>query len=180
MPPRSKIDQLPDAVREELEAMIIKRRFSGYIALADWLKGKGYQIGKSAVGEYGLNLQSKLAGIKASTEAARQIAESAPDDADQRSAAVLSLIQTQVFDVMMGLQDASASDDPIDRAKLLSRVAKDFSTAVRASIYQKKHAIELRGKAEAAANKAATIAKKGGLSAAAVKTIRSEILGIAA
>lgn len=180
MPKRSKIDQLPDELRTALEEMIVRRRFSGYVALAEWLKGKGYQIGKSAVGEYGQNLQRKLAAIKASTEAATLIANEAPDDADRLSAAVISLTQTGLFNILIGLQEASEADDPLQRAKLFSAVAKNVATLTRASIAQKRHELETRARAEAAADRVAKVAKKGGLTPVAVDQIRREILGIAA
>ena len=44
----------------------------------------------------------------------------------------------------------------------------------------KRHQIDIRDKAQAAADAAAKIGKKGGLSTAAVDSIRREILGIAA
>ena len=66
------------------------------------------------------------------------------------------------------------------RAKLLSVVAKNVATLSRASVNQKKHEIEMRGRMEQAADKVARLAKKAGLSKDAVDTIRREILGIAA
>jgi len=176
---RSKITQLPAAVREWLDRLLTQKNFSGYEQLEQELASRGYTIGKSSIHRYGANLEKKLAAIKASTEAAKLIAASAPDDADQRSAAVISLIQTEVFDVLVALQDL-ADADPMQRAKLLSTVAKNVATLSRASVNQKKHEIEHRAKTEAAADRVARLAKKGGLSGATVENIKREILGIAA
>jgi hypothetical protein len=180
MPPRSKIDQLPDEVRADLERMIIDGHFSRYVAISKWLKGMGFDIGKSAVGEYGYNLQRKLSAIKASTEAARMIADAAPDDSDDRSAAVISLTQTGLFNILVALEEAGSADDPMQRAKLLSAVAKNVATLTRASVGLKKFRFEVTQRVKSAADRAASIAKKGGLTASAVNTIRREILGIAA
>ena len=177
---RSKITQLPREVKAWLDQALIEGNFAGYQALEADLKSRGYDIGKSSIHRYGTHLERELSAIKASTEAARQIAAAAPDDADQRSAAVISLIQTEVFEVLVALQEAEADGDPMKRAKLLSTVAKNVATLSRASVNQKKHEIEVRGKVTAAADRAASIAKKGGLTASAVDTIRREILGIAA
>ena len=117
MPAPSKIDLLPAATRAELNRQLVKRAFSDYEALAVWLAGQGFQIGKSTVGRYGQKLERKLEAIRASTEAARSIAEAAPDDADLRSAAVMSLVQTEIFDVLVNLQEASDEDvDQVTRA----------------------------------------------------------------
>src|SRR3990172_11487214 len=91
---RSKITQLPREVKAWLDQALIEGNFAGYQALEADLKSRGYDIGKSSIHRYGTHLERKLSAIKASTEAARQIAAAAPDDADQRSAAVISLIQT--------------------------------------------------------------------------------------
>ncbi len=182
---RSKIEQLPPELKEWLDDALVKSNFSRYEQLVAELKVRGAELGltadasKSGLHRYGSNLERKLSAIRASTEAAALIAKSAPDDADLRSAAVISLIQTEVFDVLVALQDSESEKDPMKRAKLLSAVAKNVATLSRASVHQKRHEIEIRGKMTAAAERAARIGKKGGLSAGAVDEIRREILGIA-
>ncbi len=176
---RSKITALPAAVKTWLDQALIDGNFAGYAQLEAEIKARGYAIGKSSIHRYGSNLERKLAAIKASTEAAALIAREAPDDADQRSAAVISLIQTEVFDVLVALQESEAAENPMARAKLLSAVAKNVATLSRASVNQKRHEIEIRGKVAAAADRAAAVAKKNGLTKGAVDTIRREILGIA-
>ena len=186
MAQRSKIAQLPPELKEWLDDALVRSNFSRYEQLVAELKARGAELGitadasKSGLHRYGSNLEKKLGAIKASTEAAALIAKSAPDDADQRSGAVISLIQTELFNVLVALQEADAADDPTKRAKLLSAVAKNVATLSRASVHQKRHDIEIRGKTEAAADRAARIGKKGGLSKNAVDEIRREILGIAA
>lgn len=175
---RSKITALPPPVKTWLDQALIDGNFAGYQQLEAELKARGYDIGKSSIHRYGTNLERKLRAIKASTEAARQIAEAAPDDADLRSGAVISMIQTEVFDVLVALQEATEAD-PMKRAKLLSTVAKNVATLSRASVNQKKWEVEMRGKVAAAADRAAKVARKGGLTAGAVDSIRREILGIA-
>jgi hypothetical protein len=179
MPSPSKIDLLPEKIRTELNRQLVARAFGDYEALAAWLQEQGFQIGKSAVHRYGQKLESKLAAIRASTEAARSIAEAAPDDADLRSAAVMSLVQTEIFDVLVNLQEASDEDvDQVTRVKLLSHAAKNIATLSRASVNQKKWQSEVTARAAAVADRAAEVARKGGLSASAVDTIKREILGI--
>lgn len=175
---RSKIMALPVEVRRWLDASLVEGNFSRYELLELALKERGYTIGKSAIHRYGQNMERRLAAVRASTEAARQIAEAAPDDADQRSAAVISLVQTDIFNVLLLLQEAEGAD-PEDRLKLMSRAAKSIAELSRASVNQKKWQVEIRAKATAAADAVVDLAKKGGLSAAALDTIRRDILGIA-
>lgn len=177
---RSKISTLPNEVRAWLERALAEQGFGGYELLEQLLADKGYSIGKSSIHRYGQQLEAKLAAVRASTAAARAIAEVAPDDKDLRSAAAISLVQTEIFNVMVAMQEAAAGADPEERLKLMSRAAKPLAELSRASVNQKKWEAEVNAKVKAAADAAERIAKKGGLSAASVDEIRRSILGIAA
>lgn len=179
MAKRSKIVGLPAAVRSWLDAALTQGNFSGYEQLEAELTQRGYGISKSAIHRYGQNMERRLAAVRASTEAARQIAEAAPDEADQRSAAVISLVQTDIFNVLLLLQEADSAD-PGERLKLMGRAAKNIAELSRASVNQKKHEASVNARVRAAADSVEAIAKKGGLSAEALDTIRRDILGIAA
>ena len=144
MPPPSKIDMLPEEVRRELDTKILANGFGGYVALSAWLSDKGFAIGKTNVGNYGQKLERRMAAIKASTEAARMIAAAAPDDADERSNAIISLVQTEIFDSLLSLQDAADESDPAERIDLLGKAAKNIATLTRASITRNKWADEVR------------------------------------
>jgi len=180
MPPRSKIGKLPESVRRWLDTALAKNNFGGMEIVAEELKSRGFDISKSAVGRYSQNLERKLSAIKASTQAAAAIAAAAPDDADLRSAAVISLVQTEVFDLLVRIQEADDETDSGERLKLLSRAAKSIAELSRASVNQKKWQTEVSTKAAVAADAVEAIAKKGGLSKEALDTIRRDILGIAA
>lgn len=186
MPRRSKIAQLPAPILKWLEAQLIASGFQGYEQLTaaanQKLKDSGYALtfGKTAAYKYGSKLELRLKAIKDSTDAARMIADAAPDDEDLRASATMSLVQTGLFEVLVSLREAEAEEDPAERLKLLSRAAKAVAELTRASLAQKKHEIEVRTRTRAAADAATKIAKKGGLSKAGIDEIRREILGIAA
>lgn len=179
MAKRSKIAGLPADVKSWLNAALVDGNFSGYEQLEKLLTDKGFTIGKSSIHRYGQQLENKLAAVRASTEAARAIAEAAPDDADLRSAAAMSLVQTEIFNVMVALQEAGEESNPEDRLKLMAKAAKPLAELSRASVNQKKWEAEVNNKVKAAADAAERIAKKGGLSATSVAEIRKSILGIA-
>ncbi len=178
MAKRSKIVALPSAVKAWLDRALVDGNFSGYEALEAELKARGYAIGKSSIHRYGTNLERRLSAIKASTQAAAAIAAAAPDDADLRSAAVISLIQTEVFETLVQVQE-SEELDPVARMNALSKVAKNIATLTRASVGQKKWELEIREKVKAVADRVARLTKKGGFSAKTADDIRREILGIA-
>lgn len=171
---RSKIRQLPDDVRRQLDSELLKRGFSGYAALETWLHGIGISVSKSAIHRYGRNLERRLSAIKASTEAARLIAEAAPDDADQRSGAVISMVQTEIFEILVALDEA-ADADPMKKAKLLSTLAKNIATLTRASVHQKRHEIEIRAKVAAAQKTITAAAKRTGASPELIKIVEEQL-----
>lgn len=166
-------------MRSELDRKLVSGGFSSYTKLAAWLTEQGFEIGKSAVNDYGQALQRRLVAIKASTDAARLIAEAAPDDSDERSNAIISMTQTGLFDAIVEMQEAAEQPDPAKRVAILGNAAKNIATLARASVARHKWATDVREKASTAAEAASKIAKKGGLSAAAVTEIRKTILGIA-
>lgn len=176
---RSKIDALPEEVRRWLERALTDSGFSGYEQLEKLLTDKGYAISKSAIHRYGQRIERRFAAIKASTEAARLLTEGAADDQDARSEAVIALVQTEMFEAIINLQEASEDDvDPMERMGALSKAAKNIATLTQASVRLKKFQAEVRARVEAAAAAAERIAKKGGLSASSVAEIRKSILGI--
>lgn len=183
MPKRPAIEGLPEEDRKWLDSQLSARNFSGYEELETLLEERGYQIGKSSIHRYGQKLERKLAAIKASTQAAAAIAEAAPDDADLRSAAVISMVQTEVFDVLVQLQEAETQSDPGMRLMLLGSAARSIAELSRASVNQKKWQISMEAKIREeerakAAEAATTAAKTGGATPELISTIR-QALGIA-
>ena len=177
MPAPTKIALLPESVRAELDARLVRRAFSDYHALAAWLGEQGYEIGKTAVHAYGQGLKRKLAAIRASTEAARLIAEAAPDEEDRRSEAVMSLVQSDMFAMLVALQEAEDAD-PQERIKLLGSAARAIADLSRASIAQKKHAAAVQAKLDALLAEAQH--GENTLDIRTLQRIRSEVYGLAA
>lgn len=145
MAPRAKIEALPEDVRRWLERALTESGFSGYEALESMLRDKGYQISKSAIHRYGQKIERRFAAIKASTEAARMLTEGAADDQDARSEAVIALVQTEMFESIINLQEASEEDLPdSERLGMLSAAAKNIATLTRASVTLKKFQSDMR------------------------------------
>ena len=146
MPPPSKVALLPEDVREELNQRLISAGFGRCEDLSEWLWEKGFEIGKTTVNEHAKKLKRRLATITASTEAAKILARVAPDDADDRSNALMAMVQTELFEAMLGMEEAVNQEDKIARIAVLNKVAKNIATLTRASVARNKHAIELREK----------------------------------
>ncbi len=179
----SKISQLPADAKAWLDQELIKRGFSGYVELEGLLAERGFEVGKSIIGRHGKYLKNRIANIQAATEAARNITEAAADQEDHRSAAVIAMVQADMFEVLLKLQAAGDEGaDVADRVKLMSEAALAMSRLTRASIAQKKWATGVREKLNAAKNKAAeeaeTIARQAGMTEDEYGAIRAKILGI--
>lgn len=178
---RAQIDKLNAETKVWLETELVKRGFSNYTELTELLAQRGFEISRSSVGRYGKKLKRRIQAIKDSTEAAKLIAISSPDEEDALTGSVISMIQSDTFSVLLNLQEASEAD-PEERLKLLSKAASAASDLARASIAHKKYSSTVRARLnaakQAAANKAETVAKKAGLSDADWSAIRAQILGI--
>lgn len=184
MPRRPRIEtDLPDDVRRWLDRALADGNFSGYERLEDLLRERGYVISKSAIHRYGAKLERKLAAIKSATEAAKLLADATPDDQDARSEALTAMIQTELFDALVNLQEATDENvDNVKRTQVLSAAAKNIATLTRASVNLKKFQVEANARAAEAAIKAAEKAmesggSKNGLSEEGKRSIR-EALGV--
>ena len=175
---QTKIDALPDPVKAWLDDALAENNFSGYQLLSEELKERGYDISHASVHRYGQKIEKRMAAIRAATEAAQMLARNTPDQSDELSASVIRMAQSELFDVMVDLQEAEAENDPAKRVKLLSRAALAISNLARAKVIHRKWQDEARERTEAAAASAEKIARKGGLSPESVRMLRREILGI--
>ena len=177
MPRPSPIDDLSVEQRALFESELIRRNFKDYDGFVDWLRANGLEISRSSAYRHGSKLQRRLQNVRNSTEAARLIAEAAPDDADLRSAAVISLVQSELFDVMVTLQDLDEAE-PGERVGLLKECARSVLDMTKASVLQKQWAEKAKAKLQAAAAEAEPIAKKAGLSDSDWAAIRAKFLGV--
>jgi Protein of unknown function (DUF3486) len=171
---RSKIESLPLATREALDAKLLHGGFQGYVALQDWLRAQGFDIGKSSVWRYGSRLEEKVAKLKASAERARALVEASPDVADNMAQATMRLLQEKLYVVLESMEDIDP--ESVDLVKL----SRAMAPLVRASIAAKKHADEVREKLAEAEKKVAADVESGrvaGVAPEALAQIRAIYTG---
>ena len=133
MPPRSKVEQLPAEVKAWLDRALAENNFSEYEALSAELKERGFAISKSALNRYGQNFEERLSALKLASEQAKAIVDAAPDDDGAVNDSLMRLVQEKLFGLLM-----EEHRDNVD----LPKVAKAVAELGRASIAQKKFAIE--------------------------------------
>lgn len=182
MAKRSKIYDLPPETREELNERLVSSGFQGYQELSEWLSERGIQISRSSVQRYGQDLQEEfelaMGDVRKTTEMAKAFTESNDDTKGALVDATARMVQEQLLRITMALRNAE--HEPHKAAKYIASVTHALADIGRMSISQKKWAVEVRHKAiEEAADKAAEVAKRGGLSEEMVTNLRKELLGIA-
>lgn len=170
---RSKVLDLPEATRAELDSRLIAGGFRGYVELEEWLTKQGFQVSKSSLHRYGSRLDQRISELKRSTDQAKALVAAAPDESADMSEALMRLMQEKLFTLLMNMDI-----DPDEVS--LGAIAKAMGPLARASIALKQHSQAVAERARSAADKADEIARKGGLSAEASAELRREILGIAA
>lgn len=168
MPPRSKIKQLPPSVKQWLNRSLVDGNFSGYETLEAELAERGFVIGKSSINRYGQEFERRLHAVKLATEQAKAISEASPDDEGAMNDALIKMVQQKAFDALLQMEEGAS----------LKEIGLMVARLSNATVKQKQWATEVREKAAVAADAVEKIAKKGGLSPAAVTEIRSRILGI--
>ena len=145
---KSTVTRLPDEVRSFIEGALAKGRMTLDELIAE-LQQRFPQHAlpsRSAVHRYGQKLERRLAAIRASTEAAKLIAESAGDDKDARSETLMAMVQAGLTDALIAMDDAEDAA-PEERVKLLSKAGRDIAALSRSSVNLK----EYQAKAEKAA-----------------------------
>jgi hypothetical protein len=168
---RSKVEQLPEEVRQELEQRLIKSGFSGYEQWAAWLQEQGFEISKSSLHRWGSSFEDRCAALRAATQQAKAIVAATPDDEGDMTEALMRLMQERLFTALVDLE--------VDPKKVnLASLAKALAPIARASIAQKKYASEVRERARAVVEAVDRIASSGGLTADGAATLRAQILGI--
>ena len=169
---RSTVETLPEAIRAELEKRLIQGSFSDYTGLAEWLQEQGYEISRSAIWRHGKKFEDKLKALKIATDQAKAIAEASEDDAGALNDAIIRLVQTKMFDLLMELD----SDDK-NLPKIGQAVAKLSQAAVRQKKWQQEMGEKIRQEErEKAAETACESAKAAGASEDTVKAIRRDVL----
>ena len=173
MPRRSKVELLPDDVKEWLDKALVEGNFRDYRLLSELLRARGHEISKTCVHEYGQKFEDRLKALKMVTEQARAVVQAAPDDDGAVNDALVRLTQEKLFSILLAM---NVDPSKIDLAKLARAVA-DLG---KASVAQKRWQVEARKQAlEDAARVAGAAAKNAGLSAEFVETMRRDILGVA-
>jgi Protein of unknown function (DUF3486) len=185
MPPRSKIAQLPEEMRQWLHRALVDRAFGDIEGITQQLnqmlreQGQNTSIGKTAVGVESQRVKRAQEALRTSLEAARLLQQDA-GAGDDLGGATIDLVQSEVFNMVLKVRDLDDQElKDADRVGVLNDLALSASRLSRSRVNQDRWRQEVQAKAVAAADKVAKLAQKGGLQPKTVQEIRRSILGIA-
>ncbi|HQR97589.1 MULTISPECIES: DUF3486 family protein [unclassified Polaromonas] len=137
---RSKVDTLPQELKNWLDAELVTRGFADYVQLAADLQKRGAALSKSSLHRYGSKFEERMAQLKVSTEQARAVVAASPDDEGAMNEALIRLTQDKLFGVLVDL-------DVDPESVNITKITKSIADLARSSITQKKWQIEVRTKA---------------------------------
>lgn len=176
MPRRSTITQLPPEIREAIDRAIREGRASAD-DIVEMVNGMGAQVSASAVTRYARSAREQMQHYRQAQEIAtvwaKRMEESPQGDVAQLN---LQLLSTLAFKVLSDINERA--DAPVEAMEMML-LAKALDHAAKAERTTLERDLRIRKEvAQAAAARAVSAAKKGGLSADAVDIIRRDILGL--
>ena len=139
----SKIDQLPEDIREEFEDMLLDSSIT-YIEISEHLKELGYDVSRSAVGRYAIRTNrttNRLIEAQQQAEALVRVVKQNPD-ADYTEAGMRML--------MDGLITRIATAEEEFDAMPIEKVGKLVTALSRTKVYKDKVRQDMKEKVELA------------------------------
>lgn len=152
MPRRSSIYDLPEDLRDQLNAKLVGNAFSNYRELEDWLNAElearefELRVSKSALHRHGARFGERLERMRLATERARAFAEGARDDEGSLNEAIIRMVQVENMEFLETLDELAM--EPEQRAAVLGKLNTSIARVVRASVGSKKWMLEARDKAQ--------------------------------
>lgn len=120
----SKIDQLPEDIRLQVDEMIIDTTIT-YQEISEWLESQGVEIGKSSIGRYALRTNSatqRLIEAQRQTEALVNVIKRNPD-VDYTDAGLLMLMDGLVKKISTAEEEFD--NLPLDKAgRLITAISR--------------------------------------------------------
>ncbi|MBI5056990.1 MAG: DUF3486 family protein [Nitrospirae bacterium] len=164
----SSLDDLPGEVKKEVHALLIEPNIT-YEDVGAFLKTKGHDISKSAIGRYGKSFFNEVR----ETEMLRDQAALITSEPDK--AMLLEKLTATMITKRLALALQNEEFDVMKNAKLIQA----FAALQKSSMHREQWHTEVKDKIVKTADDVSKIAKKGGLTDDAAAQIRAKILGIA-
>lgn len=176
-----KIKKLPPDLKEQLDQMLMGGTMHSCRQLSKWLGDNGFEISHAAIHKYGQKFERRLEAIKLATEQARIVCEQFKDDDEQMQSALMRMVQTRLFEVLVAANERkkqSANGKGATIAPVnITALARSVSGLARAETEHRKWVDRARA-GVAAAGKKIDEAQAKGLSKNAAEQIKAVLLEI--
>ena len=117
-----KVRRLPPDVRKELDERLVNGDFTDYRGLSKWLHEKNYEISPAAINYYAHSFEQRLSAVKLATKQAHEIVQATGADDEKMNQALMRLVQTTMFEMMVRMYDARRKFEAADQARARSRI----------------------------------------------------------
>jgi uncharacterized protein DUF3486 len=109
---RNLILRMDPKLKQELDQKLRYHSFRSWRALAAWLAECGFTISHQALWKYGNYFHRRLQALKIATAQAKVIVEETGCDSEDVEKALLQLVQTELFNVLVSVQEAKLKLEP--------------------------------------------------------------------
>lgn len=183
---KSSIEVLPQDIVDKLHDLLRDPRINQMDATAKInavLAEQGHEdrVSKSAVNRYAQRMEQVGKKLRESREIAKiWIGKLGSEPQGETGKLINEMIRTMVFELVFKLQQENIDvDDAPELAKMIKNLTEGVERLERAATVNHDRDEKIRHKArQEAAEKAAKIAKKGGMSQSTVDEIKAGILGV--
>ncbi len=182
LPPKTwKIKRMPRDLKEQLDKFLGEGEMHTSLQLCKWLRDNGFEISHRCIDDYRHKFERQLDSIRLATEQARIVCEQFKGDDAQMQAALMRLVQTRLFEILVVAKEKETSrkkrTSPTVAAVNVAALARCVSGLVKAETEHQKWAEHMRaGVAEAA--KKVEEARTKGLSKDAADQIKAVLMEI--
>jgi hypothetical protein len=182
LPPKTwKIKRMPRDLKEQLDNLLNEGTMHTSLQLAKWLGDNGFEISHRCIDDYRHNFERHLDAVRLATEQARLVCKQFKDDDVQMQSALMRLVQTRLFEVLVVAHEKETSKkkrtSPTVAAVNVGALARTVSGLVKAETEHRKLADRTRA-GVAAAEKKIEEARTKGLSKDAADQIKAVLMEI--
>jgi len=182
LPPKTwKIKRMPRDLKEQLDNLLSEGAMHTSRQLSLWLRDNGFQISHRCIADYRHNFERRLDSVRLATEQARIVCEQFKDDDAQMQGALMRLVQTRLFEILVVSKQEETSrrqrTSPTVAAVNVAALARCVSGLVKAETEHQKWAERARA-GVAAVEKKVDEARTKGLSKDAAEQIKAVLMEI--
>ncbi len=182
LPPKTwKFKRMARDLKQQLDALLREGTMQTSLQLQKWLADNGFEISRRCIDDYRHNFERQLDSVRLATEQARMVCEQFKGDDAQMQGALLRLVQTRLFEILVVAKGKETSgkklNSPTVAAVNVGALARCVSGLVKAETEHQKWAEHMRAGVAAVAQKVEEARSKG-LSKEAADQIKAVLMEI--